>query len=118
MQKRNALAVSALALMMAAPLHAQGALTGVDSLDDRIDDIQEDVNDELTQADRRDRYDNQYAQGWSGSVAAGFSTTSGNTDTADLDMAAVPGTTPLVSQPSSRKPTAPVTRKNTTVPMT
>ena len=86
MQKRNALAVSALALMMAAPLHAQGALTGVDSLDDRIDDIQEDVNDELTQADRRDRYDNQYSQGWSGSVAAGFSTTSGNTDTADLDI--------------------------------
>lgn len=87
MQKRNALAVSALALMMAAPLHAQGALTGVDGLDDRIDDLQEDINDDLTQADRRDRYDNQYAQGWSGSVAAGFSTTSGNTDTADLDIA-------------------------------
>lgn len=87
MQKGNVLAVSALALMLAAPVFAQGALTGVDDLDDRIDDIQEDVSDDLNNADARDRLNNQYAQGWTGSVALGFSATSGNTDTADLDLA-------------------------------
>ena len=87
MQKRNVLAVSALALMLASPVFAQGALTGVDDLDDRIDDIQEDVSDDLNNADARDRLSNQYAQGWTGSLALGFSATSGNTDTADLDLA-------------------------------
>lgn len=87
MQKRNVLAVSALALMLASPVFAQGVLTGVDDLDDRIDDIQEDVSDELNQADRRDRSLNQYAQGWAGSFSLGLSATSGNTDTADLDFA-------------------------------
>lgn len=88
MQKRNTLIASVLALLVAAPgVFAQGALVGVDDLDDRIDDIQEDVSDDLTQADRRDRSINQYAQGWAGSFSLGFSATSGNTDTADLDFA-------------------------------
>ncbi|WP_300062044.1 YdiY family protein [uncultured Roseobacter sp.] len=89
MQKRNVLAASALALLVAAPVFAQGALTGVDNLDDRIDDIQEDVTDDLNNQDARDRdrLNNQNTQGWTGSVALGFSATSGNTDTADLDLA-------------------------------
>ncbi|MCK8463529.1 DUF481 domain-containing protein [Aliiroseovarius sp. CAU 1755] len=87
MKKRNVLAASALALLVAAPVFAQGALVGVDTLDDRIDDIQEDVADDLNNADKRDRLSNQYAQGWTGSVALGLSATSGNTDTADLDLA-------------------------------
>ncbi|WP_299679264.1 DUF481 domain-containing protein [uncultured Roseobacter sp.] len=89
MQKRNVLAASALALLVAAPVFAQGALTGVDNLDDRIDDIQEDVTDDLNNKDARDRdrLNNQNTQGWTGSVALGFSATSGNTDTADLDLA-------------------------------
>lgn len=87
MKNRNALAASALALLVASPVFAQGALVGVDALDDRIDDIQEDVTDDLNNADVRDRLSNQYAQGWTGSVALGFSATSGNTDTADLDLA-------------------------------
>lgn len=87
MKKRNTLAASVLALIVAAPVFAQGALVGVDALDDRIDDIQEDVTDDLNNADKRDRLSNQYAQGWTGSVALGFSATDGNTDTADLDLA-------------------------------
>lgn len=86
MKKRITLAASLLALVIAAPALAQGALVGVDDLDERIDDIQEDVSDDLTNADARYRQ-NQYAQGWVGSVALGFSATSGNTDTADLDLA-------------------------------
>ncbi|MGY3438765.1 MULTISPECIES: DUF481 domain-containing protein [unclassified Marinovum] len=87
MEKRNILAASVLALLVAAPAFAQGALVGVDALDDRIDDIQEDVADDLSNANTRDRLGNQYAQGWTGSLALGFSATSGNTDTADLDLA-------------------------------
>lgn len=87
MQTRIALAASVLALLVASPVFAQGALVGVDDLDDSIDDIQEDVTDDLTNADARDRSQNQYAQGWVGSVALGFSATSGNTDTADLNLA-------------------------------
>lgn len=87
MQNWNALAASAFALLVATPVFAQGALVGVDDLDERIDDIQEDIDDDLRNADARDRSSNQYAQGWAGSVALGFSTTSGNTDTTDLDLA-------------------------------
>lgn len=88
MQKRIALAVSALALLVAAPVFAQGALVGIEDLDERIDDIQEAVDDDFAESDDPQRFGvNQYAQGWTGSVALGFSATSGNTDTADLDLA-------------------------------
>lgn len=88
MNKRAPLAASLLALVVASPLWAQSAIVGIDDLDDRIDDIQEDVNDALTDGDDKDRFGtNQYAQGWSGNLSLGFSGTSGNTDTADLDLA-------------------------------
>lgn len=87
MKTRNALTASVLALLIASPVFAQGALVGVDALDDRIDDIQEDVSEDLSKAKTRDRLSNQYAQGWTGSFALGFSATSGNTDTTDLDLA-------------------------------
>ncbi|WP_417475111.1 DUF481 domain-containing protein [Leisingera sp.] len=88
MQTRNTLAASVLALLVAAPVFAQGAIVGIEDLDDRIDDIQEDVGDDLAEGGDKDRFGpNQYAQGWSGSVSLGFSGTTGNTDTADLDFA-------------------------------
>ncbi|MBY6057166.1 YdiY family protein [Leisingera daeponensis] len=88
MKKRNTLAASVLALLVAAPVFAQGAIVGIEDLDDRIDDIQEDVGDDLAEGSDKDRFStNQYAQGWTGSASLGFSGTSGNTDTADLDFA-------------------------------
>ncbi|SMX38611.1 DUF481 domain-containing protein [Maliponia aquimaris] len=87
---KNGLAISAsiLALLVAAPAFAQGALVGVETLDDRIDDIQEAVDEDFADADDKQRFGpNQFAQGWTGSVALGFSATSGNTDTVDLDLA-------------------------------
>ncbi|MBT8455390.1 MAG: DUF481 domain-containing protein [Rhodobacteraceae bacterium] len=88
MQKRYALTASVLALLVAAPVFAQGALVGIEDLDDRIDDIQEAVDDDFSDAQDDARFGpNQYAQGWTGSVALGFSATSGNTDTTDLDLA-------------------------------
>ena len=80
--------VSALALMIAVPAYAQGALVGIESLDDRIDDIQEDVADEFDEGEDSQRFgSNEYAQGRAGSLSLGLSATSGNTDTADLSLA-------------------------------
>ncbi len=87
MSLRNMLATSAFALLLAAPALAQGALVGVDSMDDRIDEIQKDVSDDLSRAAIRDRSTNQYTQGWDGSIALGLAATSGNTDTTDLSLA-------------------------------
>lgn len=83
-------AASALALIVSASsAFAQGALVGVESLDDRIDDIQEDAQTELEKGDDSQRFGTaQYAQGWQGSLAASFAGTTGNTDTADLSVGA------------------------------
>ncbi|MCR8725822.1 DUF481 domain-containing protein [Frigidibacter sp. ROC022] len=79
--------VSALALITAAPVHAQAVLVGTDALDERIDDIQSDVEEELAKGEDDARFGgNQYAQGWSGGLSLGFAATSGNTDTADLSL--------------------------------
>lgn len=87
MKTANLLAVSALALLVAPPAVAQGALTGVDTLDDRIDDIRENVSDEFADADDSARFGpDAFTQGWTGSVALGFTATSGNTDTSDLSL--------------------------------
>ena len=88
MQKRNTLVASVLALVVAAPVFAQGALVGIDALDDQIDDIQDAAVDEIDEGQDSQRYGpNQFAQGWTGNIALGFSATSGNTDTTDLDLA-------------------------------
>lgn len=88
MENRTLLTASAFALLMAAPVFAQGALVGIEDLDDRIDDIQEDVDDDFADAEDDERFGpNQFAQGWTGSAALGFSGTTGNTDTADLNVA-------------------------------
>lgn len=88
MKHLNTLAASALALLVASPAFAQGAIVGTEALDDRIDQIQEDVGEDLAEGNDSERFGpNQYAQGWTGSFALGLSATSGNTDTGDLDFA-------------------------------
>lgn len=87
MTKSKVLAASVLALIVSAPAFAQGALVGVEGLDERIDDIQEDVAEDFADAEDAQRFStNQYAQGWTGSVSMGLAATSGNTDTADLSF--------------------------------
>ncbi|WP_371742298.1 YdiY family protein [Pseudoruegeria sp. HB172150] len=78
----------ALSLILAQPVFSQAAIVGIEGLDDRIDDIQEDVDDDLADAQDSARFGPaQFDQGWSGSVALGFSANSGNTDTVDLNFA-------------------------------
>ena len=80
--------VSTLALMVAAPVMAQSTVTGIESLNDQIDDITDDVNDDLTDGSDADRFGpNGVAQGWRGSFALSASGTSGNTDTGELAAA-------------------------------
>ena len=79
---------SALALMIAAPSFAQSVVLGIDDLDDRVEDIERDITREMDKAQDKDRFgNNQFAQGWSGSLSLGLSATEGNTDTADLSVA-------------------------------
>ncbi|KIN61137.1 Salt-stress induced outer membrane protein [Sulfitobacter noctilucae] len=80
--------VSALALIVAVPAIAQTAITGIEGLNDRIDDITEDVNDDLTDGDDAERFGpNGVVQGWRGSFALSASGTSGNTDNGELSAA-------------------------------
>jgi putative salt-induced outer membrane protein len=80
--------VSALALSVAAPVFAQTAITGIEQLNDDIDDITDDVNEDLNRGDDADRFGpNGVAQGWRGSFALSASGTSGNTDTGELSAA-------------------------------
>jgi putative salt-induced outer membrane protein len=62
-------------------------LTGVRGLDDRIDDIRDDVDDDLAEADDPLRYNiNGVPQGWRGSIALRAAGTDGNTETADFSL--------------------------------
>ncbi|MGB5863691.1 MAG: DUF481 domain-containing protein [Sulfitobacter sp.] len=80
--------VSALALMVAAPAFAQQAITGIEGLNDQIDDIQDDVNEDLARGNDAERFGpNGVAQGWRGSFALSASGTSGNTDNGELSAA-------------------------------
>lgn len=80
--------VSALALMVAAPAFAQTAITGVEGLNDQIDDITDDVNEDIQRGNDSDRFGgNAVAQGWRGSFALSASGTSGNTDTGEISGA-------------------------------
>jgi putative salt-induced outer membrane protein len=84
------IATTAIALLLASQVHAQATgLTGVERLDDRIDDITEDAQDDLDASDDADRFStNGVPQGVRGSAALQFSGTNGNTDTSELSAAA------------------------------
>ncbi|MGB5865934.1 MAG: DUF481 domain-containing protein [Sulfitobacter sp.] len=80
--------VSVLALMVAAPVSAQTAITGIEGLNDQIDDITIEANRDLTDGDDADRFGtNGVAQGWKGSFALSASGTSGNTDNGEVSGA-------------------------------
>ncbi|WP_299567161.1 DUF481 domain-containing protein [uncultured Sulfitobacter sp.] len=77
--------VSALALSVAAPAFAQTRITGIEALNDDIDDITDDVNDDLDDQNDIERFGpNGVPQGWRGSFALSASGTDGNTDTGEV----------------------------------
>lgn len=81
-------AVSVIALMVAAPGFAQQRALGIETLNDQIDDINDDVQTDLARGNDADRFGpTGVAQGWSGSFALSASGTSGNTDNGELSGA-------------------------------
>ncbi|MDQ2065813.1 DUF481 domain-containing protein [Xinfangfangia sp. CPCC 101601] len=76
---------SVLALAIASPTFAQSILVGADSVDDRIDDIERDVSEDMARANDSYRYGQPEGQdGLTGSVSLGFSGKTGNNESQDL----------------------------------
>ncbi|MEN8887794.1 MAG: DUF481 domain-containing protein [Celeribacter marinus] len=81
-------AASAVAALIAAPTFAQSKLSGVQALNDKIDDITTAAQDDLDNANDNERFGpNGVVQGWRGSFALSASGTSGNTDSGELSGA-------------------------------
>ena len=81
-------AISAIALMAAAPGFAQQRALGIETLNDQIDDINDDVRTDLARGNDADRFGaTGVKQGWSGSFALSASGTSGNTDNGEVSGA-------------------------------
>ncbi len=82
-------AASALALTLAGTAAmAQTNITGIQRLDDQIDDVEIQAQRDLERAEDRARFGAPGgAPGWTGSVALTFSGNTGNTETQDLAIA-------------------------------
>ena len=82
-------AASVLALAMGATsAAAQAQLVGVQSVDDRITDIEDRVKDDQARAEDTARFGNQqFAPGWTGSMAMSFSANKGNSDARETSVA-------------------------------
>lgn len=79
----------ALGLSISTGAFAQTTLTGIEDLDDRIDDLEQDARDELARAEDPARFANpEYRPGLSGSASLAFSTKDGNNETEDLTATA------------------------------
>ena len=80
-------AVSALTLIVASPLVAQSTVTGIRGLNERIEDIESDVKEDIARGEDTERFGPLgVPQGWRGSLALSTSATSGNTDTDELSL--------------------------------
>lgn len=77
------------ALLAAAPVMAQGTLSGTDALNDRLDDIEENVADDLAEAEDAARFGNpEFRPGLSGSASLGYSGKTGNNESQDFSAGA------------------------------
>lgn len=89
----NKLMTSAAASVLALAIgttaaHAQAQLVGVQGVDDRIADIETRVRDDQARAEDSARFGNQqFAPGWTGSMAMSFSANRGNSDARDMSLA-------------------------------
>jgi len=68
---------------------AQGTLTGYDALDDRIDDISDNVRDDLNRSNDESRFGNpEYRPGLSGSASLSYSGKTGNNESQEFSAGA------------------------------
>ncbi len=76
---------SVLALVLAAPVFAQTTITGVRDVNDRIDDINEAVAEDMQRAEDAARFGNpEMRQGLSGSASIGYSGKTGNNESQEF----------------------------------
>ena len=70
-------------------VHAQTNITGMTSLNDRIDDIQRDVNDAIARGNDENRFGNpDFNSGLSGSASLGYSGATGNSESQEITAGA------------------------------
>lgn len=68
---------------------AQGVLTGTDALDDRLDDIEENVQDDFENSQDASRFGNpEFRPGLSGSASLGYSGKTGNNESQEFSAGA------------------------------
>ena len=88
MKALNLVSASVLALSVAVPALAQDNLAGTDALNDRIEDIERDVNEDMARAEDSARFGSpEYEEGLSGSVSLGYSGKTGNNESQDTTLA-------------------------------
>ena len=84
----KAAAASALALLVAGPAFAQGAIIGTDALDEQIDDVNVAVREEFRRGVDPERFGpSRFQPGFSGSMSLAYSGSSGNSEDQDLAVA-------------------------------
>jgi putative salt-induced outer membrane protein len=77
------------AVVSTAPALAQNMLSGVEALDDRIDDINQNVVDDIDRANDQARFGNpEYRTGLSGSASVGYSGKTGNNESQEFSAGA------------------------------
>lgn len=86
----NVAGSAVLALLLGATASmAQGLLTGTAALDDRIDDIEENVRDDFDRSEDEYRFGNpEFRPGLSGSASLGYSGSTGNNDSQEFSAGA------------------------------
>lgn len=86
---KAALGLSAFAALsvMSVAASAQDTLTGVRAINDRLDDVEEVVREDMERANDAARFGNpEYNPGFSGSASLGYSGKTGNNETQDLSI--------------------------------
>lgn len=81
-------AVSAMACLIAAPVaFAQGTVTGTTAVNDRLDDIERDVDKDIRRAEDESRFGNpDFRPGLSGSASLGYSGQTGNNESQEFAL--------------------------------
>jgi putative salt-induced outer membrane protein len=83
------LTIPALALLVTLPALAQDRITGVRDLNDRIDDIEDDVAEDMERSEDAARFGfPEYQPGFSGSASLGYAAETGNTDSQEFNLGA------------------------------
>lgn len=89
MKKYIFLTAPAVVLLATLPAFPQDEITGVRALNDRITDIEDDVNEDMDRSNDEARFGfPEYQPGFSGSASLGYSNESGNTDSQELNIGA------------------------------